>query len=54
MDIEDIIDGLEALLETLADQQAMPDESWRHEWNSLKDALIEYDNDMYSSGEVIS
>jgi len=54
MDIDDIIDGLEALLESLADQQALPDESWRSEWNSLKDALTEYDNDMHGSGEIIS
>lgn len=34
-----ILDDIEQLLEGLAEQQAMPDDSWKKKWSKLKQQL---------------
>ena len=54
MDIDEIILQIGDLIEGLAEQQAMPDDSWREEWARLRTALQKYDEEWSDFGEQIS
>lgn len=54
MDIDEIILQIGDLLEGLAEQQAIPDELWRIEWERLRTALQKYDEEWSDFGEQIS